>query len=55
MGYRWTVTIWVFRDFPLESGYREEQYYGSQSWLKAAWNFIKAKREGYGCVKLEWR
>lgn len=55
MGNKWTVSIWVYREWPLESGYREERYMGSQSFLRAALAFWKAKREGYGCVKLEWR
>lgn len=56
MGNTWTVTVWTNRPrWHGDDDYREERYCGTQSLLRALWRFWQAKREGYGCVKLEWR
>ena len=54
MGNTWEIQVWK----PIEwrgGEYGYEEFWRGQSWMAAAWNFLKAKREGHGCVTLHWR
>lgn len=58
MGNTWEIQVWKRLDdrggaYVGDYGY--EEFWRGQSALSALWNFIKAKREGYGCVTLHWR
>lgn len=46
----WPIYVYAFK---LETGYVE--VYGGRSWFEAFKAARKAKREGAGCIKLEWR
>lgn len=56
MGYPIYVMKWVLKDImrPAE-GYHYEEVYGGCNWFKAIRAAIKAKRQGAGCVRIEWR
>lgn len=51
MGYRWEVWAYV----PTDRGYAYQEVWQGQSALKCLRMFVKAKRGGAGCVKVEWR
>ena len=53
MGNRYEVYKWEFHTLLQE--WRYEEVYCGQSFVKAMWNMWQAKRNGTGCVKLEWR
>jgi hypothetical protein len=54
MGNTWEIQVWKQIEWRGgEWGY--EEFWRGQNWVSAAWNFFKAKREGYGCVTLHWR
>jgi hypothetical protein len=52
MGYTWEVS--AYRQDG-RGGYRYDQSYTGESLLAAILNMWKCKRDGAGCVKLEWR
>jgi hypothetical protein len=54
MGNTWEVHVWK-RIAWRNNQYGYEEYWRGESCLAAIWNFIKAKREGHGCVVLYWR
>lgn len=47
MGYELEVYVWS------EGHY--EPYWQGENYLDALESMIKAKQEGYKCIKLEWR
>lgn len=53
MGNTYEVEVWRYSD--IVDGYRNEQFWRGESFIAALWNLWKAKREGYGCVRLAWR
>ena len=57
MGNTWIIEIWTivgnFANGEDELG--DKEYWRGESCILAIWNFIKAKREGHGCVTLYWR
>lgn len=56
MGWPIYVLAWVEIKKGLPNlGYGYVEVYGGRSWIKAILAARKAKREGAGCVKLEWR
>jgi hypothetical protein len=53
MGNTWVVLAWGRSE---STGiYEDVEVYRGQSGVAAVWSAIKAKRAGYGCVKVEWR
>lgn len=52
MGNKFEITVWKKTD---DLGYHDEQYWRGESFIKAFFHFVKAKREGYGCVSFIWR
>jgi len=57
MGWKYEVSTWAKR----EDGYKRNddydyipKYYGD-SLIVALWTLFRLKRQGHGCVKLEWR
>ena len=52
MGWKWEVSAWIKPD---RGGYTYEQVYAGQSPLRALLAARKVKRDGAGCVKVEWR
>ena len=53
MGNTLEIQVWKFVDW--RDAYAYEEYWRGESWIAALWNFLKAKREGHGCVTLHWR
>jgi len=51
MGYPIYVYAWVKHDL----GYQDKEVYAGKSWIKAIRAAIKAKRQGAGCIRVEWR
>ena len=51
MGYTFEVNAWDRND----DGYYWLQIYAGNSIMKAVYNLWWAKRQGWGCIKLEWR
>lgn len=51
MGCRWEVSVWQ----ECEGGYAYRSVHQGQSLLRAAFAAFRAKRQGAGCVKVEWR
>lgn len=55
MGNTWEIKVWTRLEEWRGGGYGYVEFWRGQSWMAAVWNFIKAKRAGYGCVALHWR
>jgi len=53
MGNTWEVSVWIFVDW--RGDYAYEEYWRGESAILAVWHFVKAKRQGIKCVKIEWR
>ena len=51
MGYTFEVNAWDRND----DGYYWLQIYAGNSIMKAVYNLWWAKRNGWKCIKLEWR
>ena len=43
MGNTWEIQAW-------RGCYAYEEFWRVESWLEAAWNLLKAKREGHGGI-----
>ena len=54
MGSKYTVEVWKQIEWKGDE-YGYEEFWHGQSWIAAMVNFIKAKREGHGCVTMHWR
>lgn len=52
MGNEFAVNVW---DTPKDRDYYWLQIYGGDSIMKALYNLWWAKRQGWKCIKLEWR
>lgn len=52
MGWKFEVDVW---DGPVDGTFNWLQIYAGNSMLKAAYNLWWAKRNGWKCIKLEWR
>lgn len=58
MGNTWEVSAWEWNDDGSNGGEGKWQYvshWRGESLLGAILAMRRAKREGFGCVKLEWR
>ena len=59
MGSTFEIEVWKKTESGWHDGrgdqYGYEQFWRGESWIAAAWNYIKAKRQGHGCVTLHWR
>lgn len=55
MGYTWEIEVWERIDKGSYYTYGYKQFWYGDSFLSAVWNFLKAKRAGYGCITLHWR
>ena len=54
MGNTWEIQVW--KSIEWQGGaYGYEEFWRGESWIAALWNFLKAKRKGYGCITLHWR
>jgi hypothetical protein len=53
MGVKYEVDAWLYNARLHE--WRYEEVYRGQSFIKAMYMLVRAKRHGAGCVKLEWR
>lgn len=53
MGYRWEVQGYFWSEAAVD--YEYMTMYSGQSLVRAVLAAIKAKREGAGCVKVNWR
>jgi hypothetical protein len=53
MGNTFEISVWKMIDWKNEYGY--EEFWRGENCIMALYQFIKAKREGYGCVTLHWR
>ncbi len=52
MGNTFTIEVWtLFGNGDCEY----VEFYCGESLIAALWNLFAAKRQGYGCVKFEWR
>lgn len=51
MGNKFTILVWTNRS----GEFQDELYWVGESLLKMLIKTIQAKREGFGCVKVEWR
>lgn len=52
MGDTWEVSVWSNK---VDFNYRYERYWGGECAMEALAQMQKARDEGYGCIKLEWR
>jgi hypothetical protein len=52
MGYTYEVNVW---DGPVNGPYNWLQIYTGKNLLKAVYNIWWAKRQGWKCIKLEYR
>jgi hypothetical protein len=52
MGWEYEVNVW---DGPIGGPYNWMQIYAGQSLFKAIYNMWWAKRNGWKCIKFEWR
>jgi hypothetical protein len=52
MGYTYEINVW---DGPIDGDYKWLQIYCGESVLKAVYYMWWAKRNGWLCIKLEWR
>lgn len=52
MGWKFEVNVW---DGPVDGPYYWLHIYGGDSIIKALYNLCWAKRQGWKCIKLEWR
>ena len=52
MGYTYEINVW---DGPIDGDYKWLQIYCGESALKAMYQMWWAKRNGWQCIKLEWR
>ena len=51
MGHKWTVEVWGQDEW----GYRDMEFWAGEWFVAALVYMLKAKRQGYGCVRLAWR
>ena len=51
MGYKWTIEVWGQDEW----GYRDMEFWAGEWLIPALFYMCKAKRMGYGCVRLAWR
>lgn len=54
MGNTFTIEVWGPFDHR-NADYAYAEFWRGDSPLAALWHLIRAKRAGFGCVKLEWR
>jgi hypothetical protein len=52
MGNTWEIEVWNQQP---EGHWGYSDFWCGESCFAAVWNFIRAKRAGYGCVTLHWR
>ena len=52
MGCRYEVNVW---DCPVDGPYYWLQLYAGDSIIKVIYNMLWAKRNGWKCIKLEYR
>jgi hypothetical protein len=52
MGYTYEINVW---DGSNEGGYHWLQIYTGDSLIKVVYHMFWAKRNGWKCIKLEWR
>lgn len=55
MGTTFEIEVWVPIEWLNELKYGYAPYWSGESFIVAIWKFIKAKREGHGCVTMHWR
>lgn len=58
MGNTFEIWCWTIKEdaeFGQHDAYHYVQYWRGESFLEAIDHLIKAKKEGFGCVKLEYR
>lgn len=53
MGNTYTVEVWD--KWTDKEDYHYHEFWRGESFFAALFNLWKAKRTGFGCVKLEWR
>lgn len=54
MGYTFYVYVWGQHDGK-HNPYRDAEAYGGQSFISALLAMRQAKRDGFACIRLEWR
>ena len=52
MGYEFEVDVW---DGPVDGDFKWLTIYQGSSIMKSLYNLWWAKRQGWKCIKLEWR
>lgn len=55
MGNTWEVWGWVEQPDGELRRYDYISFYSGESFFGAVWAAIQMKRQGVGCVKVEWR
>jgi len=53
MGNTWEIYVWKF--VGKRPAFQYVIYWQGESVFKAIYKMWRAKREGFGCVRLEWR
>lgn len=51
----WPIYVYAYVRCDEDGKYYYVEVYGGKSWIKAIFAARKAKREGSGCIKVEWR